>query len=106
MLCNIYRRLVAGATGRDLRVGPEIDAASQERACREHDGPSREGAAVGSHNAGHARAVDHQASHGALGEREPWESLEERSSSAPIQAAIALRAWGPHRGPLGAVEHA
>ena len=50
MLCDIDGRLIAGATGRDLGVGAEVDAAAEECAGSEHHGVRVQAAPVGRHD--------------------------------------------------------
>src|SRR5947208_8140022 len=60
VLCDIDGRLIAGAPGGDLGVGPQVDATAEERAGGEHDGVRAEAAPVGCHDTRGARAVREQ----------------------------------------------
>src|SRR3989449_5504258 len=60
VLCDIDGRLIAGATGRDLGVGAEVDAAAEKRAGGEHHSARAEVAPVSGGDAGDARAGEYE----------------------------------------------
>ena len=105
MLRDIDCGLIACAPGRDLRVGAEVNAAAQERAGREDHGASAEGPPIGRDDAGGVRAVEQQPGDHSLRELDAGEVFEEGSHRAPVQRTVALRAGGPDRRPLRAIEH-
>src|SRR2546422_5996489 len=78
LLCDINGWLITGATGRDLGVGAQVDAAAEERAGGEHHGTRAEGASVSRHDARDARAVREQAGGHSLPELQPRKTLPQR----------------------------
>src|SRR2546430_1637095 len=98
--------LVARPPRRNLRVRPEVNAATQEGPRRDHDRARREHSAVGCRDARRLRSLDYEAAHRALCQLEVREALKQRTNRAPVQRAIALGARRPHRWSLRAVEHA
>src|SRR2546430_11271755 len=96
VLCEIKGRVIAGATGWDLRVGAEVDAAAEERAGGEHHGPCAEAAPVGRPDARDARAVREQAGDHSLRELQPRKSLEQRPHGAPVQDRKSTRLNSSH----------
>ena len=89
-------------------VGADVDAAAQKRAGRDHDASRAETADLRASRRRRRgrRLVDDEASDGALHRLQRRVLLEQRANGAPIQAAIALGAGRPDRGPLAAVQHA
>src|SRR5882672_7507323 len=105
MLCDIYGRLIAGAAGRDLSIGAEVDTAAQERPGGEHDGARAQAAPVRRHDARNTWAVRKQTGDHSFGELDAGEPLEQGPHGAPVQCAVALSARRPDGGTLGTVEH-
>src|SRR2546422_4087081 len=63
VLRNSNGRLITGATGRNLRVGPDVNPPTQERARGNDDGARRIAAAVTGLGALGARALERQPVH-------------------------------------------
>ncbi len=105
MLCDGNGGLITRSASGNLGVGADVDAAAQEGASREHHGTRAPGAAVRGLDARHARALEQEPAHHALGQLEGREAFEQLSHGSAVQCAVALRARRPHGRALGAVEH-
>src|SRR2546422_9657048 len=103
VLCDSDGRLIAGATGRDLGVGAEVDAAAQKRAGGEHHSARAEVAPVGGRDAGDARAVEYETRDHPLRELDARKALEQLPHRAAGQWAVAPRPGRPDGGGPGAI---
>src|SRR5712691_9192028 len=101
VLCDIDGRLIASATGRDLGVSAEVDAAAEKRAGGEHHRARAKVAAVGGGDAGDARAVEYETRDHPLRELDARKALEQLPHRAAVQGAIALRPGRPDGGAHG-----
>ena len=99
------RRRIAGPAGLVV-VQPDVDAAVQEGAGRQHHGARAEANAHLRHGADHAVALDHQVVHGLLEQGEVGLVLQPPADRRLVQDAVGLGAGGAHRRALGAVEDA
>ena len=106
MLRYLYGGWIPGAPRRDLGAGADVNPSTQKRTGRQDHGVSGEAAAVRSFHALHLILLEEEPGDHPLRELQERDRLEQLPHRAPIQGAIALRARGPHSGPLGAVQHA
>ena len=99
------RRRVARPAGLVV-VEPDVDAAVQESAGRQHHGARAEANADLRHGADHAVALDHQVIDGLLEQREVGLVFQPAADRRLVEDAVGLRPGGAHRRTLGAVEDA
>jgi len=100
VLRQYQRRLIAGATGRNLGVGAKVDAAAEEGPGGEHQRRALEAAPVAVTTPETPRAVREQAGHHSLRELQARKSLEQRPHGPAVQRAVALARGAQTAGPL------
>src|SRR2546422_3955851 len=98
VLRNSNGRLITGATGRNLRVGPDVNPPTQERARGNDDGARRIAAAVGGLSALGARALEPQPAHHPLRQLEACPALHQVPPGAAGQRGDGLRRRRPDGG--------
>lgn len=96
------------ATARQMRLGPNVDSAVQERASGDHHAPGAEAPAFQSLDAKNTllTRIENESGNSALHGLQILLLFEEGSDCAPVQPTVALRSRSPYSWPLAAIEHA